>query len=193
MKLGALALRGVVGGLFIGHGTQKLFGWFGGHELEGTGGLFETLGLRPGKRHATAAGVAEAGGGALLVFGAFTPLAASVLIATMITAIRKVHAKAGPWASEGGYEYNLVLILAIAGLVDHGPGPLSFDQARLPRAHGPALALASVGAGVLGSYLATERFSEPAPDDDGAQGQVAGDPASAADGSESASTAAATS
>ena len=72
MDLGRLLLRGVVGPLFVGHGTQKLFGWFGGHGVEGTGGFFENLGLRPGKRHATAAGWAEAGGGALLTLGAFT-------------------------------------------------------------------------------------------------------------------------
>ena len=56
MDFGRLLLRGVVGPLFVGHGTQKLFGWFGGHGIEGTGGFFENLGLRPGKRHATAAG-----------------------------------------------------------------------------------------------------------------------------------------
>src|SRR4051812_50134612 len=63
MKLGASAIRAVVGPLFVGHGTQKLFGWFGGHGVEGTGGFFESLGLKPGKRNAVAAGVAEAGGG----------------------------------------------------------------------------------------------------------------------------------
>src|SRR5512132_4091860 len=74
MNLGKLALRGVVGPLFVGHGTQKLFGWFGGHGLEGTAGFFEQgIGLRPGKRHATAAGLSEAVGGALVTLGAFTP------------------------------------------------------------------------------------------------------------------------
>src|SRR5947208_14222066 len=110
MDIGRTALRFVVGPLFVGHGTQKLFGCFGGHGLEGTAGFFETLGLRPGKRHATAAGLAEAGGGALLALGALTPLATSVLSATMVTAVRKVHAKNGPWVTGGGYEYNLVLI-----------------------------------------------------------------------------------
>ena len=73
MKLGRLILRLIVGGYFFGHGTQKLFGWFGGHGPEGTGQFFESIGLRPGKRHALAAGAAEAGGGALLVVGAATP------------------------------------------------------------------------------------------------------------------------
>ena len=77
MDLGRLLLRGVVGPLFVGHGTQKLFGWFDGHGVEGTGGFFESLGLRPGKRHAAAAGWAEAGGGALLTLGALTPLASA--------------------------------------------------------------------------------------------------------------------
>src|SRR3954453_15209946 len=104
MNLGTLALRGVVGPLFLGHGTQKLFGWFGGHGLEGTAGFFEQgIGLRPGKRHATAAGVSEALGGALLTVGALTPIAASMISGSMVTAIRKVHAAKGPWATEGGY------------------------------------------------------------------------------------------
>lgn len=183
MKLGALALRGAIGGLFIGHGTQKLFGWFGGHGPDGTGGFFETLGLRPGKRHATAAGISEAGGGALLALGALTPVAGALLTGTMVTAIRKVHGKNGPWVTDGGYEYNLVLILAVAALVDLGPGPLSVDQALLPRAKGPALALASVGAGVLGSYIVTERLSEPAPAEEPGLQEAAGEVASTENGS----------
>src|SRR3954447_16039150 len=97
MRLASAVLRGVIGGLFVGHGLQKLKGWFGGHGLEGTAGFFEMLGLRPGKRHATAAGLAEAGGGALLLAGALTPFASTVISATMITAIRKVHYEKGPW------------------------------------------------------------------------------------------------
>ena len=70
MKIGRLLLRLSVGGFFVGHGTQKLFGWFGGHGLEATAEGFEQMGLRPGKRNAIAAGAAEAGGGALLALGA---------------------------------------------------------------------------------------------------------------------------
>jgi len=87
MKLARLFLRLTIGGLFVGHGTQKLFGWFGGHGLDGTGQFFESLGMRPGRRNALAAGVAEAGGGAALAVGLATPLAASALTATMLTAI----------------------------------------------------------------------------------------------------------
>src|SRR5215212_11420855 len=155
MRLGALVLRAVIGPLFIGHGTQKLFGWFGGHGIEGTGGYFENLGLRPGKRHATAAGAAEAGGGLLLTLGALTPVATTIVSATMFTAIRKVHASKGPWVTEGGFEYNAVLIAAMTALADTGPGPLSVDEALLPELKGPQWAALSLGSALLGSYLAT--------------------------------------
>ncbi|MBV9049589.1 MAG: DoxX family protein, partial [Solirubrobacterales bacterium] len=91
MRLGRLLLRLIVGGLFFGHGTQKLFGWFGGHGLDATAGMFEQLGMRPGKRNAIAAGAAEAGGGAAVVLGLATPLAAASLISVMLTAINRVH------------------------------------------------------------------------------------------------------
>jgi putative oxidoreductase len=155
MRLGALVLRAVIGPLFIGHGTQKLFGWFGGHGIEGTGGYFENLGLRPGKRHATAAGAAEAGGGLLLTLGALTPVATTIVSATMFTAIRKVHASKGPWVTEGGFEYNAVLIAAMTALVDVGPGPLSVDEQLLPELRGPRWAALSLGSALVGSYLAT--------------------------------------
>ena len=164
MKPGKLALRGVIGPLFVGHGTQKLFGWFGGHGLEGTAGFFEQgLGLRPGKRHATAAGLSEAVGGALLTAGALTPLASSMIIGAMVTAIRKVHAPKGPWVTEGGYEYNLALIAAMAAITETGPGSPSVDAKLFPGLKGKGLALATLGAAVAGSYLVTEKLNEPDP------------------------------
>src|SRR4051794_32203844 len=164
MKLGKLALRGVVGPLFVGHGTQKLFGWFGGHGLEGTAGFFESgLELRPGKRHATAAGLSEAVGGALLTLGAATPLAAGMIIGAMTTAIRKVHLSKGPWVTEGGFEYNAVLIPGVPALAEGGRGRPSVAAALSPRMKGPGGALAALGAGVAGSSPATEHFNEPAP------------------------------
>src|SRR3954471_16172016 len=97
MDLGRTALRFVIGPLFVGHGTQKLFGWFGGHGLDGTGGFFESLGLKPGRANAIAAGASEAGGGALLAAGVAIPVAAAAITGTMVTAIRHVHAPKGPW------------------------------------------------------------------------------------------------
>jgi putative oxidoreductase len=168
MKLGTLAIRGVVGPLFIGHGTQKLFGWFGGHGLEGTAGFFEQgLGLRPGKRHATAAGTAEALGGLLLTLGALTPIAASMITGAMVTAIRKVHASKGPWVSEGGYEYNASIIAMMLAIAESGPGRPSVDAAMFPRMKGTGWAVLAVGAGAAGSWLVTEVFSDK--DDTAAQ------------------------
>src|SRR2546423_12245980 len=77
MKLGRVLLRVTVGAIFIEHGTQKLFGWFGGHGPDGTGQFFESVGLRPGRRNAIVAGIAEAGGGAVLVLRPSRPPAAS--------------------------------------------------------------------------------------------------------------------
>jgi putative oxidoreductase len=161
MSIGTVALRGIVGPLFVGHGTQKLFGWFGGHGLEGTGGFFESIGLRPGKRHAAAAGVSEALGGALLIAGAATPLAATMVSGTMITAIRKVHAPNGPWVTENGFEYNAVLIAAMATLVDRGPGSPSIDSKLFPNWKGPFWTIASLAAATAGSFL-VDAISEPA-------------------------------
>lgn len=144
--MGIAILRAVIGGFFIGHGLQKLLGKFGGHGLEGTAGFFESLGLKPGKVHATAAGVAETGGGALLLAGAATPLAASALTGTMTVAIRTVHLPKGPWVGDGGYEYNVVLIAALFALTAAGPGELSLDR----REWGSAWALAELAAGVGG-------------------------------------------
>jgi putative oxidoreductase len=162
MNIGSVALRGVIGPLFVGHGTQKLFGWFGGHGPEATGGFFEGLGLRPGKRHAIAAGTAEALGGALLTLGAFTPLAATMVASTMVTAIRTVHGPKGPWVTDGGWEYNAALIAAMAALVEHGPGSPSVDAGLFPNWKGKGWAAASLGAAGAGSYIVTA-LSEPAP------------------------------
>src|SRR5690242_21149356 len=122
MKLSRLILRLLIGGLFVGHGTQKLFGWFGGHGLDGTGGFFESLGLKPGKRNAIAAGAAEAGGGALLASGLALPVAGAALTGTMATAIRHVHGEKGPWSTDGGWEYNAVLIGATLAIVEDRSG-----------------------------------------------------------------------
>ncbi len=163
MKIARLLLRLIVGGLFVGHGTQKLFGWFGGHGLEATGNAFESMGMRPGRHHATAAGAAEAGGGLLLITGLATPLAASMLTSVMLTAINRVHFKNGPWAANGGYEYNMVLIAAVLALADDGPGSLALGG---EDPHGPGWAAAALAAGVIGAagahaYAASQPEPQP--------------------------------
>ena len=185
MDLGTTMVRGVVGPLFMGHGAQKLWGSFGGHGPEGTGGFFESLGLRPGVRHAKAAGWAEFGGGLLVTLGALTPLGSTLLTSTMVTAIRKVHGSKGPWATEGGWEYNATII-AIAGLLaDIGPGAPSVDDVLFPDMHGKGWAIAALLAGVAGSYVATSpALSEAPADAPAADVKLHGDPA-AADADES--------
>src|SRR5436309_15574543 len=103
MGEGLFIIRAVLGALLFAHGCQKLFGWWGGHGLEGTGGFFHQLGHRPGRQMATLAGMSEAGGGALLFLGLLTPLGAAAAIGTMIVA-SSVHKSNVLWARNGGYE-----------------------------------------------------------------------------------------
>jgi putative oxidoreductase len=156
MNLGRLIARVAIGGLFAGHGTQKLFGWFGGSGVGGTAETMHKLELRPARRNAVAAGTAETLGGTLLALGALTPLAASLLTGTMLTAIRKVHFANGPWNTQGGYEFNVALIAAALTLVDSGPGAPSVDRALGIEARGNGWTLAAFAAGVAGSSLAIE-------------------------------------
>src|SRR6188768_1139416 len=125
MNFARFLLRVVIGGFFVGHGTQKLFGWFDGHGLAATGQFFESIGLRPGRRHAVAAGAAEAGGGALLALGLATPAAAASLGTVMVTALRTVVWRDGVKVGTGGYE--LLLLANAVALADLGPGKLSLD------------------------------------------------------------------
>src|SRR5437762_11705700 len=107
MSLGLLILRLVVGPTMAAHGSQKLFGWFGGHRLKGTGGFLEQLGFIPGRRNALFAGLAEFTGGLLLAPGLATPLAAMLIISVMFVAVATVHVKHGHSDENQGFEYNL--------------------------------------------------------------------------------------
>jgi putative oxidoreductase len=163
MNLGLLILRLVVGAFFAGHGAQKLFGSFGGHGPEGTAGFFETLGMRPGKRHAYAAGAAELGGGVLLILGFLTPFAAAAITAVMTVAIITVHAKNGPWSTDGGYEYNAVIMAAVFALAGAGAGAYSIDHGIGWGIDGTAWAIGELVVGVLGglmAYSSGQRFAE---------------------------------
>jgi putative oxidoreductase len=126
--LGLLLLRLGAGGVLAAHGAQKLFGWFGGHGIEGTGQFMESVGYSPGKASATAAGLAEAGGGTLLALGLATPAAGAAAAGGMAGAAA-VHAPNGFFNQEGGYEYAATLGLAATGLAITGPGRLSLDHA----------------------------------------------------------------
>lgn len=126
--LGLLLLRLGAGGVLAAHGTQKLFGWFGGHGIEGTGAFMESVGYAPGKASATAAGLAETGGGALLALGLATPAAGAAAAGAMGGATA-IHAPNGFFNAEGGYEYAATLGLAAVGLAITGPGRISLDHA----------------------------------------------------------------
>jgi putative oxidoreductase len=161
MKVGRLLLRAAVGGFFIGHGTQKLFGWFGGPGLKGQASQFENMGLKPGIVHASAAGAAETLGGAGVLLGYRTPLASASLVSVMLTAINRVHLKNGPWAHKGGYEYNVVLAAAAVSLAESGPGVLSLDALRGKEKVGAKWGIFSLVAGAAGAagahFLAESR------------------------------------
>ncbi|SCW68320.1 putative oxidoreductase [Paenibacillus tianmuensis] len=127
LALGLLLVRLVVGLLFIGHGAQKLFGWFGGHGPKGTGGWMESVGIKPGVVMAVLAGLMELLGGVLFAAGLLTPLAAALIAATMLGAIVKVHGPNGLWSTANGYEYQLVLMVVVIGVALTGAGAYSLD------------------------------------------------------------------
>jgi putative oxidoreductase len=125
--LALLIVRVIVGLSFAAHGAQKLFGWFGGYGPKGTGGWFESIGIKPGVLAAVAVGMVEFFGGILLAAGLFTSVAAILLAATMVGAIAKVHGKNGFWNTANGYEFNLVLIAVFVAIALFGAGNYSLD------------------------------------------------------------------
>jgi putative oxidoreductase len=164
MKVGRLLLRAAVGGFFIGHGTQKLFGWFGGQGLKTQASQFENMGLKPGIVHAGAAGAAETLGGAGLLLGYRTPFASAGIVSVMLTAINRVHLKNGPWAHKGGYEYNVVLAAAAVALAEDGPGKLSLDALRGREKSGAKWGWFSLllgAAGAAGAHVLAEARATP--------------------------------
>lgn len=125
----ALILRVPVGLILAAHGAQKLFGWFGGNGLVGTARWLSSMGMEPGLLMAVLAGSAEFFGGLALVLGVLTRPAAVVAAFTMLVAIFSVHIGNGLFAADGGYEYALVLMVALIALAIQGGGYLSIDKA----------------------------------------------------------------
>jgi putative oxidoreductase len=160
MGLGKLILRATLGGYFVGHGLQKLVGWFGGGGPEGTGQMFEQIGLKPGRENALVAGAAEAVGGALLALGLCTPAAAGTLAGVMTNAIRHVHKQNGLWVTDGGIEYPAVILAALAALADSGPGRFSLDEALGIQLRGPVVTAVAMGAGAAGAVYLAEHGQE---------------------------------
>ena len=125
--LNPMALRFPVGIIFVAHGAQKLFGWFGGYGLEGTAQWMASISLNPGYLMALLAGSAEFFGGLALILGLLVRPAAAVLAFTMIVAILAVHIGNGLFMSNNGYEFGLALLAASVALVISGAGRGSLD------------------------------------------------------------------
>lgn len=127
-SLAPLVLRLAVGVIFAAHGSQKLFGWFGGYGLVGTGQFFDSLGLHPGELMAALAGSAEFFGGVALILGVLVRPAALALSFTMLIAIFSVHISKGFFLDKGGLEYALALFAAALSLAISGAGRASVDE-----------------------------------------------------------------
>ena len=126
--LGITILRIVAGITFAAHGSQKLFGWFGGYGLAGVAQWMESIGLAPGYLMALMAGSAEFFGGVALIIGLLVRPAAAVLAVTMLVAIFTVHFANGFFMSNNGYEFALALLAISVALVFEGAGKLSIDS-----------------------------------------------------------------
>jgi len=151
MSTGLLLLRIVVGLLLAAHGSQKLFGWFGGYGIAGTGGYLESLGFKPGKAMAVVTGLAEVAGGVALAVGLLTPLAAAVVIGTM-TVAAWTHAANGLWATAGGYELPFVYAVVGATLGFTGAGDFSLDHA-LGLSFGTGYGVAAIVLGLVAAAV----------------------------------------
>ena len=171
--LAALVLRGALGSLMAGHGSQKAFGWFNGPGLEGTSGFMEMLGLTPGRRWATLAAASEFGGGTLTALGLLNPLGPLGVIGSMAMAWKTAHGDKPIWVTEGGAELPLTNIAASLAIMLNGSGKYSLDRAlgiRLPGWIGP------VGlAAVLLTVLYAPNGDEEASDQDEAREELAGE------------------
>jgi putative oxidoreductase len=158
--VGILILRIVLGAVFLGHGSQKLFGWFGGRGLAGHAKFMEALGLRPARVFGTISGLGEFLGGLGVLAGFLTPLAVWGIIGAMAVATIKVHWTHGFWNHDGGLEYPLVLaaLAFVIGLI--GPGRFSLDHALAIRLQEP---LTLVAGFVLTALFVIYVVTRPAP------------------------------
>jgi putative oxidoreductase len=125
---GTVALRVPAGIIFAAHGAQKLFGWFGGYGLEGTGQWMDSIGLAPGYLMALLAGAAEFFGGLALIAGLLVRPAAAALAVAMVVAIFSVHIDKGLFVAKNGYEFALALLAIAVALVFSGAGRGSVDR-----------------------------------------------------------------
>ncbi|AXK31872.1 DoxX family protein [Streptomyces armeniacus] len=153
MNLGLLLLRLLLAALLFGHGTQKLFGWFGGAGRAGTAAVFDKWGFVPGRRMVLVAGFAELAGAASVAAGLLTPGGCAVLVGTMAVAAAAT-APNGFWAQQGGCEVPFWYGAVAAVLAFTGPGAWSLDHAAgLRRLDGYAWGFAALAVGLAAAAV----------------------------------------
>jgi putative oxidoreductase len=161
---GLLVLRLVLGLSMAAHGAQKVFGWFGGYGLAGTGGFFEQLGFRPGRAFAAVEGLGEIASGLLVTFGVYGPVGPAIMISLMLVAMVTVHGRNGFFVSNNGIEHPLLYATGALALAFTGFGQYSLDAVLgLTGLTSPALAAGAVIVGVLGGLGALVVRRPPAP------------------------------
>lgn len=164
-NLGLLLIRLIFGLTMVAHGAQKLFGWFGGYGLAGTGGFFESLGFRPGRRFAAAAALSEFVGGGLFALGLFGPVGPALILAVMLVASISVHLPNGFFATTNGVELPLLIATTVVGIALIGFGTYSLDAALgvatlwTPGLIGLALAVGVIGG--IANLLLRKRPTTP--------------------------------
>jgi putative oxidoreductase len=164
MDSGILVLRLVFGLLMAAHGSQKVFGWFGGHGLAGTGGFFESLGFRPGRFFAAAAALGEIGSGLLVALGLLGPVGPALMVSVMIVGAVSVHASNGLFAVSNGIEMPLLYGVGAAALALAGFGAYSLDTLLgLTSLWTPAVSWGTLAAGILGGFANLALRKKPAP------------------------------
>jgi putative oxidoreductase len=129
VSIAILIVRLILGLGIASHGVQKLFGWFGGYGIAGTGGFFEGIGFRPGRLFALAAGLGETIGGLLTALGLGGALGPVLIVIVMLVAIGAVHYNKGFFTTNGGWELPAVNIAAALAVAFCGNGDYSLDNA----------------------------------------------------------------
>lgn len=169
--VGLLILRVIEGGLLAGHGSQKLFGKFGGFGLQGTAGWLESMGLKPGRLWATVAGASEMGGG-LIALGLFHPLGEISTISAMAMATGKAHWGKPIWASAGGPELAVINMAVSLALIFTGSGRYSLDRMLDIKLPGWLVATTALGAAASVAYALNTSQAETLPNanDQGVEG-----------------------
>lgn len=152
LGLGILVARLVLGLLMAAHGAQKLFGWFGGHGIEATGGYFESMGFRPARQMAMLAGFTEVAGGLLMALGLLGPIGPAMVFAVMIVA-GATHVRRGVFAANNGIEVPLLYATGALAIALTGPGAISLDALLGIQVWNPFLAVTALSVGALGALF----------------------------------------